>query len=121
MHALVIEDDAIIAMLIEDELRERGFQSVDLASTEEEAIEAVSRTRPDLVTSDGSLNAGTGVGAVRKIRAALVSVPVIFITGDPDQARRCLPDAPVIEKPFSLRQLDAALRQVHPLEHPCCR
>ena len=33
MHALVIEDDAITAMLIEDELREIGFKSVDTATT----------------------------------------------------------------------------------------
>lgn len=121
MHALVIEDDAIIAMLIEDELREIGFKSVDVASTEEEAIEAVSRKGPDLVTSDGSLLAGTGVGAVRQIRDVLAAVPVIFITGDPEEARRCLPDVPVLEKPFSLSQLVAAVRQVQPLGHPCCR
>lgn len=120
MHALVIEDDAITAMLIEDELREMGFHSVDIASSEQEAIEAVGRKCPDLVTSDGSLPAGTGVGAVRQIRAAL-AVPVIFITGDPERARHCLPDMPVLEKPFSLNQLVAALRQVQPLGRPCCR
>ncbi len=111
MHALVIEDDAIIAMLIEDELRDLGFDSVAVASTEQEAIEAVASRTPDLVTSDGSLRAGTGAGAVCQIREAL-SVPVIFITGDPERARHCLPDAPVIEKPFSIAQLVAAVEQV---------
>lgn len=113
MHALVIEDDPIIAMLIEDELHELGYRSVDLAATEEEAITAVARTCPDLITSDGSLIAGSGAGAVRRIRASL-KVPVIFITGDPERARHCVPGAPVLEKPFSISQLVAAVEGARP-------
>ena len=113
MHALVIEDDAITAMFIEDELRDLGYSTVDTVSTEQEAIAAVAKRCPDLVTSDGSLLMGSGVDAVRKIRAS-VSVPVIFITGDPENARRCLPSAPVLEKPFSVAQLIAAVRQARP-------
>lgn len=109
MHALIIEDDAITAMMIEDELRDLGYSSVDTAATEHEAIEAVARKCPDLVTSDGSLLKGGGVEAVRKIRAAS-SVPVIFITGNPDHARHCIPDASVIAKPFSITQLVAAVK-----------
>jgi CheY-like chemotaxis protein len=113
LHALVIEDDPIIAMMIEDELRELGYRTVDVASTEEEAIIAVSRTCPDLITSDGALIAGSGAGAVRRIRASL-RVPVIFITGDPERARDCIPDAPVIEKPFSISQFAAAVEHAQP-------
>ena len=114
MHALVIEDDAVIALMIEDELRDLGYSSVDNASTEEEAIEAVARRCPDLVTSDGSLLGGSGVGAVRKIRASC-SVPVILITGDPEHARRCVPDAPILAKPFSVSQLVAAVENAQPV------
>lgn len=113
MHALVIEDDAVIALLIEEELRDMGFESVDFAATEREAIRAVARRCPDLITSDGSLSAGSGYAAVREIRASN-AVPVIFITGDPQSARRCLPDAPVLEKPFSVVQLAAAVARVRP-------
>ena len=55
MHALIIEDDALLAMMIEDELRELGFTSVVTASTEEEAVSSIAMRCPDLVTSDGSL------------------------------------------------------------------
>lgn len=116
MHALIIEDDSIIAMMIEDELRDLGFRSVDCASTEEEAITAAARTCPDLITSDGSLVAGSGAGAVHRIRAAF-AVPVIFITGDPAKARNCVAGAPVLEKPFSIAQLAAAVEQVQPHLH----
>ena len=127
MHALIIEDDAITAMMIENELRDLGFSTVDTASTEQEAIEAVARRCPDLVTSDGSLSHGSGVGAVRKIRA-VCCVPVIFLTGDPDHARNCIPDAPVIAKPFSISQLVAAIEAARPpsarhyaRQHASCR
>ena len=110
MHALVIEDDAITAMLIEDELREFGFTSVDVASTEEEAIHSVAQRCPDLVTSDGSLLSGNGASAVKRIRN-LCTTPVIFVTGDAERARRMLPDVPVLEKPFSLAQFIAAVAQ----------
>ena len=112
MHALVIEDDMITAMFIEDELRELGFSSVDIASSEAEAIAAVALRCPDLVTSDGSLLSGTGIGAVRQIRASC-QVPVIFITGDPDRARRSMPGAPVLEKPFTIAEFVAAVEQAN--------
>lgn len=114
MHALVIEDDPIIAMLIEDELRDIGFRSVDLAATQDEAVDAATRKCPDLVTSDGSLLAGSGTAAARHIRR-FCSVPVIFITGEPDEARECLPDAQVVEKPFSIAALHAAVARARPL------
>lgn len=108
MHALIIEDDPIIAMLIEEELRDLDYSTFDTAATESEAIAAVARTCPDLVTSDGSLLSGTGPAAVRHIRSSL-AVPVIFITGDPDHARRCVPGVPVLEKPFTASQLVGAV------------
>lgn len=111
MHALVIEDDQITAMLIEDELRDLGFKSVELASTEHEALAAVSRRCPDLITSDGSLATGSGVSAVSKIRHSC-PVPVIFITGDPQRARGAIPEAPILEKPFTESQFISAVRQV---------
>lgn len=69
MHALIIEDNAITAMMIEDELKDLGFTSVDTAVSEQEAIAADARRCPDLVNSDGSLVGGSGMGAVRKIRS----------------------------------------------------
>lgn len=104
MHALIIEDDALLAMMIEDELRELGFTSVVTASTEEEAVSSIAMRCPDLVTSDGSLLAGSGMGAVRTICASCF-VPEIFITADPERARRCVPGAVVIDKPFFAAQL----------------
>ena len=116
MHALVIEDDAITAMLIEDELRDLGFSSVDTAATEQEAIAAVARRCPDLVTSDGALLGGNGVNAVKQIRSHF-AVPVLFITADSESARLSMPKTPVLEKPFTVSQFVAAVEQTCVLAH----
>jgi DNA-binding response OmpR family regulator len=110
MHALIIEDDALSAMLMEDELRDNGFTSCDTAPTEEDAITSVAIRWPDLVISDGSLLGGSGISAVKRIRDS-AQVPVIFVTGDPENARRHMPGTPVIGKPFSIYELARAIEQ----------
>jgi CheY-like chemotaxis protein len=47
MHALVIEDEALIAMAIEEALRGCGFTSFDFAVSAEEAAAAAARKCPD--------------------------------------------------------------------------
>lgn len=124
MHALVIENDPIIAMMLEDELGELGYSSIDVAVSEAEAVAAAFRTPPDLVTSDGMLSEGSGASAVRLIRA-VQAVPVVFITGDPASAREAIPDAPVLEKPFSVAELvstiEVARQSIRPRSGFCSR
>ena len=115
MHALIIEDDSLTAWLIEEELRDIGFAIVDTAATEQEALAAAERRRPDQVTSDGRLAQGTGIAAVRAIRAKS-PVPVIFITGDAEQARSAEPNIAVLEKPFAVAEFVALARR---LSSPC--
>jgi CheY-like chemotaxis protein len=80
MHALVIEDEPLIAMLIEDELRAIGYSSVAFAVTEIEAMEAAQDHVPDMITSDVRLAEGCGISAVEAICRS-GKVPVAFITG----------------------------------------
>jgi CheY-like chemotaxis protein len=117
MHALIIEDDAVIAMSIEDELRDLGYSSIEIAVTEEEAIQAAAKARPDLLTCDGHLLSGSGLGAVRKIIASC-SVPVIFITGDPEHVPGWFPKTRVVAKPFSASALCSAVEHAsHSIAH----
>lgn len=107
-HALIVEDRVLIAKMIEDELLEFGFQSVRAAASEQEAIRMAEEHCPDLITADDRLADGSGVAAVRHI-CRDQALPVIFITADPDGIRRKLPDAVVIEKPFTHAQLRRAI------------
>lgn len=109
MHALIIEDESLIALAIEEALRECGFTSFDLATTQEEAVESAERQCPDLITADVQLKPGCGITAVQSICSGR-QIPVIFITGSPDQVRMRMPGHPLIEKPFSAPHLMAAAK-----------
>ena len=54
MHALIIEDESLIAMAIEDALRGCGFLSFDVAVSADEAITAAALKCPDLITPTSS-------------------------------------------------------------------
>ena len=106
MHALIIEDEFLIAMVIEDILRDIGFTTFDIAPSAEVAIEAAKRRCPDLITSDVRLKPGCGISAVMTI-CERVAIPVIFITGNVADAKRRLPTCRALSKPFSLEQLSS--------------
>lgn len=111
MHALIIEDEALVAMSIEDALRDCGCVSFDHASTVEGAIEAAKHTPPDLITADVQLAPGSGVDAVEAI-FQFRRIPVFFITGTAAEVRRRLPRCLVVDKPFTSPQVAAAVRHV---------
>jgi len=108
MHALIIEDESVIAMVIEDILRDCGFDSIDIAPSPEAAFEAVARKCPTLITSDVQLKPGCGIETVLQIRD-LDSIPVIFITGNAGEVSDRVPDVPVLSKPFTEKQLAEAV------------
>ena len=105
MHALIIEDEVFTAMLIEDRLRDLGFTSFAVASSEEEAVAAASGRCPDLITADVQLSPGCGIDAVQRI-CDKKPILVLYITGTAPMARDRCPEAVIIQKPFG----EAALR-----------
>ena len=109
MHALIIEDDALTAFLLQDLLESFGYTSFDFASGEDAAVRAARRKRPDLVTADVRLAQGTGVDAVDRITAAR-PVPTVFVTASPEQieARR---DAIVVRKPVDEAHIRSAVER----------
>ena len=110
-HALIIEDEIIIALEVEDLLSDLGFATFDVADSPEQAVAAALAHRPDLVTADYRIIGGTGVDAVDQIVNAIGPVPVVYVTGNPDMVlKRGL--APVVDKPIAPRALAAACRLV---------
>jgi DNA-binding response OmpR family regulator len=114
VHALVIEDQFLIATLIEDELRELGYTSFDIVAREQEAVHAAKLRRPDLITADDTLTDGSGVVAVKEICANHV-IPVVFIVGDPDSLVPPVPFAAVVPKPFGGTRLRQAIGEARVL------
>lgn len=111
MHALIIEDETIIAMSIEEILLTCGFTSFDFATTVQDAISAAECSCPDLITADVDLKPGSGIDAVNEICSG-PRIPVIFITGSPTDVReRATPQHELIEKPFTSAAVVAAVRK----------
>ena len=104
MHALIIEDESLIAMAIEDALRGCGFTSFDCATSQEEAAEAAARRCPDLITADVQMRPGCGITTVQSICSER-KIPVLFITGSPGQVRIRMPGHRLVEKPFSAEHI----------------
>ena len=105
MHALIIEDEMMIAAAIEFVLRDCGFSSFDVASSGYEAIRAAAHRCPDLITADITLAEGDGIEAIRII-CRKPSIPVIFITGHvAAEVPEMVPQYPVLSKPFSEQTL----------------
>ena len=107
-HALIIEDRALIASMIEQELFECGYESAQIAGSQKDAVRLAQDRCPDLITADDRLADGSGIAAVREI-CRDQAIPVIFITGDPEPIRNILPDAVILEKPFTHAELRLAI------------
>lgn len=111
MHALIIEDEALIAMSIEEILSACGFKSFDVASSCEDAIRAAELRCPALITADGQLCPGSGIDAVNAICGSN-PIPVIFITATPTEVASRMPHHPLIVKPFTSEAVISAVNLV---------
>ena len=105
MHALIIEQEMWITLVIEDALRELGYTSFVVAASQREALEAARAWSPDLITASVHLDSGSGLEAVREICVER-PVPVVFVTATPWEVRRQDSGAVIVAKPFG----QAALR-----------
>jgi DNA-binding response OmpR family regulator len=108
MRALIIEPQIFTSFMIEDALRDAGFTSIAMATTEEEAVACAEAEPPDLVTAAVELDRGSGISAVERIRSKL-KVPVLFITQHIRQVRARDPEASVVKKPFAAAHLPPAI------------
>jgi len=110
-NILIIEDDAIIALNNAEIVREMGHRVTGTAAREQEAVDLVEQTSPDLILADIQLAEGdSGIRAVQKILTS-TQVPVIFVTGFPERllTGHTLEPAFVITKPFDPETLRTAI------------
>jgi len=110
LRILLIEDDAMIGMLIAEMLSEMGHDVCAVEATEAEAVTAAARYLPDLMIVDAQLRDGNGVSAVEEIlRTGFV--PHVFASGDTSSIQALRPDAVVIQKPFRESDLVRAMHR----------
>jgi DNA-binding NtrC family response regulator len=110
---LVVEDEAVVALDVEDRLRRLGHEVVGTADSSAGALALAAEVRPDLVLMDIALrDGGDGIAAAERLRAEL-AVPVVFVTAFADvdtleRAKRVSPHGYIV-KPFDERDLRATI------------
>ena len=107
---LVVEDEAIIAMLLVEVLAGMGHDVCAIEGTEADAVTAAVRCRPDLMIVDARLRGGSGVSAVDEILRTRF-VPHVFISGDTSRIQALRPGAVAIQKPFRESDLARAVQR----------
>jgi two-component system, response regulator PdtaR len=109
LSVLVVEDDAMIGMLLTEMLEEMGYKVCAVAATEEDAVANAGHFMPGLMIVDGHLREGSGVSAVERILRN-GPVPCVFISGAPMDVGRL--GMSVLQKPFLEEDLVRAIRSV---------
>jgi CheY-like chemotaxis protein len=108
LRALVVEDEALVSMMVEEFLDELGYKVVATAASLDEAIAKAGSAGIDVAILDVNL-AGEMSYPVAEILLSR-GIPFIFATGYGIEGRPAgLEDAPLISKPFRLEQLGSAL------------
>ena len=110
LRVLVVEDDALIGMLLGDMLEMMGHEVCAIETTQAGAVAAAARCLPDVMIVDAQLGTGSGIAAVDDIIARR-PVPHVFATGDVRAVRAIRPRAVVLEKPFTEASLASAMTQ----------
>ena len=79
---LVVDDEKDVCTYLSRLFQENGF-AVSCAANGDEALQAVEKESPDLITLDLSMPETTGVKFYRTIksRPGLNMIPVVFVTG----------------------------------------
>jgi two-component system, cell cycle sensor histidine kinase and response regulator CckA len=107
-RVLVIDDEPLVRSHVRRLLTQHGF-TVEVAPDGSTGLEAIRRSRPDVVLLDMMLPDLDGVDVVRRLRASGLTVPVVLCSGDLDAAReRGLDPEQVqgmLQKPFDSSQL----------------
>ncbi|MEE1869131.1 MULTISPECIES: response regulator [Pseudomonas] len=112
---LVVDDEYLIADILGMFLEDEGFEVVR-AGDGEQALQALERTRVELVITDYMMPRLNGKDLAMKIREneQLRHLPMILISGAQAHEGWESPDlfAAVFEKPFDIPKLIAAVNQL---------
>ena len=108
----VVDDDESIRESLPDLLRELGFAARAFSSAEEFLASGIAAST-DVLLLDVAMPGMSGPDLQRELARRALYVPIVFITGQPDEALRnrllALGASGYLRKPFSEEALVAAL------------
>ena len=104
---LVVEDEAVIAMLVEDMLADLGHTVAATAGRLEQALDAAKTLHLDLAILDLNLSGKPTYEVAEALQAR--GVPVIFATGA-GSIDAAWAHAQMVQKPFQIEALEQAIK-----------
>lgn len=112
MKILVVEDQSLIALDMENTLRELGAEHIHLASSAPEAFEMIERSKPHLAILDFNLGDRTSENIAELLLK--LRIPFLLTTGYSDRVLipEKLRDVTIVRKPISNSAVAAAINSV---------
>jgi CheY-like chemotaxis protein len=108
-RVLVVEDEALVTMLLQDTLEEIGCEIAGLASRFGDALEKATALAFDAAILDVNLNGQQTFPIAEALRTR--GLPFVFATGyGAGSLPASMQQVPVLQKPFQQRDLENALR-----------
>jgi CheY-like chemotaxis protein len=105
---MIVEDNALLAMLLEDMLGELGVSVAGSAGSLAEAVSLAGEVSADVAVLDLNLDGELSFPAAERLMER--GIPVIFATGyGAERMPERFAKAPTIEKPFAPQELEQAL------------
>jgi DNA-binding response OmpR family regulator len=116
MRVLVLEDEPLLAMLLEQNLTELGYSLAGSAATVPQALALLDEQAIDCALLDWSLGDDeTSLPVARRLRQE--GRPFCFLSGHSSlEASPLIDDAPLLTKPVRLEELDSALKAMAGLD-----
>ena len=108
IRVLLVEDEPLVAMLLEDQLAELGCVVAATAVTVPDALDKVAATAFDIAILDVNLNGAQSYPVAELLRDR--KIPFVFSTGYGEVGvPQSLRVAPILAKPFTEEDLKQAL------------
>src|SRR5215204_5033677 len=110
-RVLVVEDEALVAMLIEDMIHDSGAEMVGAASTLTDALALARDAQADVALLDINLGGALAYPVADVLRER--GVPIVFTTGYGSAGLiERFQDCPILDKPFDQPSLEHAIHTV---------
>jgi CheY-like chemotaxis protein len=110
LHVLVVEDETLVALLLESMLEDLGHIVVGVAANIGDGLAMASQEEIDLAILD--VNVGGQESYPVAAALAARNVPFVFATGyEPARVRGAYADRIVLQKPFRQAELEKAIGQ----------
>ena len=117
LKILIVEDNLILADILETFLEIGGYEVCGIASTVKEAVSLTNLHKPDIAIFDYRMGGGEYSSQIRPLLRDKTSMGILYASGDPLRGKLTTADGDAyIQKPYGMKDLIQAIRIVHTIK-----